>query len=111
MNQKVEQDYAIINSEEYKEYLKALCKLASRWVSKIRVQFAEKAYEMYLDKTVRRIVMAYGNECDKLQKDRFREFSFASHFGATTPDQLKDTCLNNAEHYAKTLMMLFDIEF
>lgn len=104
-----EQKYEIINSEEYKDYLNALCRLASDYVSRIRVQFAEKAYDMYQNETVRRIVYAYGEEMEKLDADRIREFAYVAHFGATTPEHLNDTCLNNARHYAATIKMLFDI--
>lgn len=104
-----EQDYAIIGTDEYKEYLEALCRLASQYVSRIRVQFAEKAYDMYQNETVRRIVYAYGEEAEKLDRDRFMEFRTASRYGADTPDSLRDSCLNNANAYGETIKMLFDI--
>ena len=105
----LEQDLAIINSEEYKKYLAALCRLASQYISSIRVQFAEKAYEKYQDETLRRIVYAYGEEIAKLDEARLRDFSHAAHFGAYSPDSLADSCLNNACHYGPTIKMLFDI--
>ena len=104
-----EQDYTITRTDEYKEYLKALCRLASHYVSRIRVQFAEKAYEMYQNETVRRIVLAYGEEVEKLEKDRFRDFRFVSEYGAVTPESLDDSCLNKARSYGDTIKMLFDI--
>ena len=104
-----EQDYKIINSEDYKEYLKALCHLASGYVSRIRVQFAEKAYEMYQNETVRRIVLAYGEEIEKLEHDRLKDFERAARYGACTVESLEDSCLNHADHYGQTLKMLFDI--
>ena len=103
------QDYSITTSEEYKDYIKALCKLASAYVSRIRVQFAEKAYDKYQDATVRRLVLAYGEEVEKLEESRLRDFQYVAEFGATMPDHLNDTCLNNAKHYAAAIKMLFDI--
>lgn len=96
-------------SEEYQEYIAALCRLSSRYVSRIRVQFAEKAYDKFQDETTRRIVLAYGEEAARLDKSRLRDFRFVSEYGATTPDHLNDDCLNNADHYANTIRMLFDI--
>ena len=105
-----EQDYRIISSEEYQAYIKALCRLASGYVSKIRVQFAEKAYEMYQNETVRKLVLAYGEEAEKLDESRLRDFQFVTYYGATTPEHLDDCCLNHAEHYGQTIKMLFEIQ-
>ena len=104
-----EQEWKITSSEEYKEYLAALCHLASGYVSRIRVQFAEKAYEMYQNETVRRIVLAYGEEYEKLEQSRLFDFRLTSEHGAVTPECLNDDCLNNARHYGNTIKMLFDI--
>lgn len=104
-----EQDYKITRTDEYNEYLDALCRLASEYVSRIRVQFAEKAYDMYQNETVRRVVYAYGEEIAKLDEYRKRNFGYVSRYGATTPDSLSDDCLNNANHYGQTIKMLFDI--
>lgn len=105
-----EQDLNITQSIDYKLYLKALCRLASDYVSRIRVQFAEKAYEMYQNETVRRIVLEYGKEAEQLDEYRLRDFCHVAEFGATTPDHLNDSCLCNAKHYAATIKMLFDIQ-
>lgn len=105
-----EQDYKITHSDEYKEYMKALCRLACVYVSEIRVQFADKAYEMYQNETVRRIVLEYGKEAEKLDEDRLRSFRHISEYGPTDYG-MPDTCLSNAEHYAKTIYMLFDIKW
>lgn len=107
MTKHEDQDLKITHSEEYETYLRALCHLASNWVSRIRVQFAEKAYEMYQDKTVRKIVLEYGKEIEKLEQDRFEDFRFTSKYGAKS---LEDSCLNDAKHYARTIWMLFEIE-
>lgn len=104
-----EQDYKIKNSESYKLYLAALCKLASQYVSSIRVQFAEKAYEMYANETVRKLVLAYGLEVEGLEKDRLRSFRYVSEYGATTPEHLNDSCLNNAHNYGAAIRFLFGI--
>lgn len=103
------QDYKIISSDEYKEYLAALCRLASGYVSRIRVQFAVKAYEKYADETLRRIVYAYGEECVKLDKERQKEFEYVSKYGPVTEDHLADSCLIHANEYGRTIYMLFDI--
>ena len=104
-----DQNIETIYSDEYNFYLKALCRLASGYVSRIRVQFAEKAYEMYQNETVRRIVNAYGDEIEKLDESRIRDFTYTSHYGATTEDSLNDSCLNKAMAYGDTIKMLFDI--
>lgn len=104
-----EQDYKITHSDEYKEYMKALCRLACVYVSEIRVQFADKAYEMYQNETVRRIVLKYGKEAEKLDKDRLFDFMHISEYGPRDYG-MPDTCLSNAKHYAATIYMLFDIQ-
>ena len=103
------QEYEIIRSEEYKAYLKALCRYASGYVSRIRVQFAERAYEKYQDPTTRRIVLAYGEEIEKLDADRLRQFESASRYGALTEESLNDSCLIHAGAYGETIKLLFDI--
>lgn len=100
----------IRNSEEYNQYMKALCRLASEYVSRIRVQFAEKAFDMYQNETVRKIVLAYGEEIEDLEAHRLRDFLRVSESGAVTEESLNDWCLNNAKHYASTIKFLFDIQ-
>ena len=98
----------IIHSAEYKRYIQSLCWIAEDYVPRIRVKFAVKAFEMYQNETVRRIVLAYGDEREKLEKRRLRDFTFASE----NPDSvwsLEDDCLNNARSYAQTIKMLFEI--
>ncbi len=104
-----EQDYKITQSDEYKMYIKALCRIASGYVPRIRVQFAEKAYDKYQDKTTRRIVLAYEKEAEKLDQYLLRWFSIASESDDFEEEILKDDCLNHAMHYAATIKMLFDI--
>lgn len=105
----MEQDYKITSSEEYKRYMKALCRLASGYVSRIRIQFAERAYEKYQDETIRKIVLAYGEEAEKLDHARYMDFMRCSEYGALTEDSLNDDCLNNAGGYGKTIKFLFEI--
>ena len=102
--------YTITSTDEYKAYLKALCRIASEYVSRIRVQFAEKAFDKYQDETLRRIVLTYGEEAEKLDEQRLFDFRCVSQYGAKSPDSLDDFCLNKAAHYAQTVFMLFDIE-
>ena len=97
-------------TEEYKVYMKSLCKLASHYVSRIRVQFAEKAYEMYQNETIRKLVLEYGKEVEKLEESRLRDFNYVSDYGATTPDSLDDTVLNYSNAYGKAVWFFFGIE-
>ena len=99
----------IIQTEEYKAYLKALCRLSSGYVSRIRVQFAERAFDKYQDATIRRIVLAYGEEIEELDEYRYRHFVYVSQHGAVTPESLTDDVLNHAQHYGATIKMLFEI--
>lgn len=103
------EELKVMNSEEYKEYIKALCWVAEKYVSRIRVQFAEKAFEMYRNETVRKIVLAYGAEHEELEERRLRDFKHVACFGSHTAESLNDDCLNNAQHYAATIKMLFEI--
>ena len=109
MNEKTIETLKITQSDEYKSYLKALCWIAADYVSRIRVQFAEKAFEMYQNETVRKIVLAYGVEHEKLEERRLRDFTFATEHPHSA-GSLEDDCLNNARHYAHTIKMLFEIK-
>ena len=109
MSEKKIETLKITQSEEYKSYLKSLCWIAEGYVSRIRVQFAQKAFEMYQNETVRKIVLAYGVEHEKLEERRLRDFTFATEHPANE-DSLEDDCLNNARHYAQTIKMLFEIK-
>lgn len=102
--------YRITHTEEYRDYLRALCRMASRWVPEIRLQYARKAYEMYANETVRRIVLEYGKEAVKLDADRLFYFELASENEDSDEVSVRDSCLNQAEHYAQTIFMLFDIK-
>lgn len=105
-----EMDYKITQSEEYKAYMKALCRVASKWIPSIRVQFAEKAYEKFQDETTRRIVLAYGEEIEKHDEYMLRHFMWEAE--KETPDEsmLSNDILNNAGAFAETLFFLFDIK-
>lgn len=101
-------DYSITASAEYKAYIMALCNLASDYVARIRQQFAAKAYEMYQNETVRKLVLAYGDEYMKLQSSRLFDFEMAAHHPHDN-SYLEDTCLNNAGHYAAAIKFFFEI--
>lgn len=109
MEQIKELTYKERNTEEYKAYIKGLCLLASEYVSRIRLQFARKADAMYLDPTVRRLVIAYGEEIEKLNDSRLRDFRFHAEHPDLDTD-LDDNCLNNAYHYGQAIKLLFDIQ-
>ena len=100
----------IVHSEAYKEYISALCRLASEYVSRIRVKFAERAFEMYKNETVRKLVIAYGEEVKKLDKWRLSDFKSVSEYGADSEDRLNDSCLSNAREYGKAIWFLFGID-
>lgn len=100
--------FEITHSEEYKSYLWALCRLSSVYVSEIRRKFASKAYEQYQNETVRKLVLAYGEEARKLDENRIREFEWAANY----PDHeysLEDSCLNKAGSYADAIKFFFEI--
>jgi len=99
----------ITQSNEYREYIRSLCRLASNYVSRIRVQFAERAFDKYQDETLRRLVLAYGVEIRKLDETRLRDFTHVTEFGAVTVGTLEDSCLNNAKHYGEAIKLLFNI--
>lgn len=98
--------FQITQSEEYKTYIAALCRLASGYIPEIRRQLAEKALENFQNETLRRLVLAYGEEIQKLDADRLREFSWAAS-NPETGYSLEDSCLNNAEHYAAAIKLFF----
>lgn len=107
----------ITQSEEYSEYLAALCRIASGYVPRIRAQFAAKAFEKYQDASTRRLVLAYGEERAALEASRLRDFrSFAETVidddapYEKSPDCLTDFCLNKAGAYADAVKLLFDIQ-
>ena len=109
----------IRNSEEYKTYMKALCRMASRWVPEIQIQYAQKAFEKYQDESIRKLVLAYGEEAEKLDEDRFRDFcsadryfddNFFEEYNVDPKTYLKDSCLIHASEYAQAVFFLFDIK-
>lgn len=106
----------ITQSDEYREYLAALCHIASGYIPRIRAQFATKAFEKYQDASTRRLVLAYGEERKALEASRLRDFrSFAETVidedapFEKSPDYLTDFCLNKAGAYADAVKLLFDI--
>lgn len=106
-----EQDYTITNSEEYKEYISALCRCSSQWVASIQIQYARKAYQMYQNETVRKLVLEYGRQIEKLDKTLLDQFRWACRDG----DEARETslygdCLNLSGSLAKTIHYLFDID-
>lgn len=102
--------FKIVHSDEYKRYLAALCRHASTYVSKIRIQFAEKAFEKYADPSIRRLVLEYGEERERLDESRLRDFKFASEYGRES-GFLEDDCLNRAKHFGEAINFLFDIKW
>lgn len=112
--------WQIRRSEEYQNYMKALCRLASTWVPKIRIQFAQKAYEMFQNETVRKLVLAYGEEAKQLDASRLDDFcradenfdeDFWGKYEVNADTYLRDSCLNHAGEYAQAVYYLFDIKW
>lgn len=110
--------WEVRRSEEYQKYMKALCRMACRWVPEIRIQYAEKAFEMYKDESVRKLVLAYGEEAEKLDADRLRDFcnadehfddDFWGKYEVNRETYLRDSCLIHADEYAQAAFLLFDI--
>lgn len=105
--------YTITQSPEYAPYMKALSRLASAYIPRIRRQFAEQALEKFQNETVRRLVLAYGEEVEKLDADLLSDFKWAARYAGTEnaePYTLETSCLNHAAHYGETLKFLFDIK-
>ena len=111
--------WQIRRSEEYKTYMKALCRLAARWVPRIRIQFAEKAFDKFQDESIRKLVLAYGEEYEKLDAERLHDFcradenfddDFYGNYNVDPTTYLEDSCLIHAGEYAQALFYLFDID-
>ena len=100
----------IIQSEEYELYIKALCRRASFWVPSIRQQYAKKAYELYQNPTIRKVVLAYGAEVEKQDADILREFSGLAENPEAEFYSLEGSCLIHAKEYGQTIDLLFDIQ-
>ena len=98
-----------IRTPEYKTYTAALCRLASQFVPHIRRQFADKALDLYNNESVRRLVIAYGEEAKKLDDYRLREFELVASPPGEHPHELNDDCLNRAKSYADTIRFFFEV--
>ena len=105
----MEQDYRTTSSEEYKAYLAALWRCSAHWVDKIQIQYARKAYEMYQNETVRKLVLKYGEQIAKLDEYCMDRFRYASKYEDASPN-LHDDCLNIAGSLAQSIHFLFDID-
>ena len=101
--------FSTVHSPEYQAYQEALAQLASKFVSRIRIQYAMKAYEMYQNPTVRKLVLAYGEDYKKLKQSWVHDFEFVAVHGIYEWTSMEDDCLSNAGAYAKAIELLFDI--
>lgn len=99
----------ITHTPEYKTYTAALCRLASQFVPSIRRQFADKALDLYNNESVRRLVIAYGEEAKKLDDYRLRDFELVASHPGEYPHELNDDCLNRAKSYADAIRLFFEI--
>lgn len=101
----------LIHSEEFQVYAEALCILASTYVERIRKQFADKALEKYSDPTIRRLVLAFGEEAKKQDKHRLDRFMSEIDYGPKDWLTLGDDhCLIHDREYEKAIWFLFDID-
>ena len=106
----------LTHQEDYEKYIKGLAHVSERWVAHIREQFARKAVEMFKNETVRKLVLAFEDEYEKLQDDYARSFRWAAnHYAVVEEDDnynpsLETSCLNKAESYADAIWLLFGIE-
>ena len=99
--------FEITHSVEYKAYIEALCHLASKYVPKIRRQFAAKSVELFQNETIRRLVLAYGEEAKKEERELLQEFTWAANSPESGLYSLETSCLNNAAHYAEAIKLFF----
>ena len=99
--------FDITHSEEYKTYIKALCRLASGYIPEIRRQYAEKAFKMFQNETIRKLVLAYGTEIEKLDAERLGDFNLVADDPELFGHGLQDSCFNNAVHYAQAIKLFF----
>ena len=111
----MEKDIKVLLSEEYKQYIAALADCACYYVDRIRIQFAEKAYQNYFNETIKKLVIAYGEESEKLRKQRERDFYFAveyydDYIKEGREVSVKDSCINKEKAYREALLLLFDIQ-
>ena len=106
--------FEIVHTEEFKKYMTALCRLSSEYVSRIRVQFAEKAFEMYKNETIRTLVLAFGREYEKREKWRLQDFCHVAEYGSGNYEQpenaLKDSSITKANEYGEAIKLLFGID-
>lgn len=111
----MKKEISVLLSEEYKQYIEALSDCACYYVERIRVQFAEKAYQNYFNETIKKLVLAYGEQAEKLRKERARDFAFAVEYFEDYADEGKtvhidDSCINKTKSYREALYLLFDIQ-
>lgn len=104
---------AITLSDEFREYTDALCEYASNFVPEIREQFAEKAFEMYQNESVRKLVLAYGKDAEERRKNRKKYFQWACESAATGESCKYSIDLMNsalAKNYGDAIWLLFGAE-
>lgn len=107
-------DFELIQSEVYKDYMKALALYTRGYVPRIRCKFAAKAEEMYHNETVRKLVLAYGREYEKRELDYICNFkrtvdNFEPELIETMEESFEDSCLNKAASYGDAIKLLFGI--
>lgn len=103
--------YEASKDPQFEEYISALCNLAATYVSRIRKQFADKAVEKFQDPTIRKLVLAYGEEVKKQNEYRLQQFRSDARWRKSEADRLDDDHLLIHDHeYAKAIWFLFDID-
>ena len=102
-------DVNITKTPEFKNYLEALCRIASEYVPRIRIQFAEKAVEKFQDETTRKLVLAYGEEIKQLAASSLQDFTWRAENPSVMAHNLEDSCLNKAHSNHDAIKFLFEI--
>ena len=108
-------DYKILTSEDYQKYMKGLALYSFQYVESVRRKFAVKAWEMYQNETVRKLVIAYGEEYTAREQSYIRDFCFAvEHYEPEKIQELNEahfgtSCLNRAHSYGDTIKFFFGI--
>ena len=103
--------YEASKDPQFEEYISALCNLAATYVSRIRKQFADKAVEKFQDATIRKLVLAYGEEVKKQNEYRLRQFKYEARWGENEANRLNDDhLLIHDQEYEKAIYFLFDID-
>lgn len=109
MDEDTEREW-VCKSPEWNSYLAALEKLSVPYIASIRRKFAVRAYRMFKNEAVRRLVIEYGKEHDSNKATRRCEFFAMARDPMRNDSNLEgDSCINNASAYADAIKFMFGI--